>query len=845
MSAGEVIYYVSLHSGLLGRYKIHVTRLDLLSSGNVAVPMAQPADAEVTSEDLIVYVGSNAGTPLLVWTDKTFKTVKINVIGSKHVTTVNVTPKAGETVERILVHATGMSGAQPHFLIHYQSTHSNWAEVFHVINSKVSKAFDLPHVGGKGAFSACSLAKEVYLVRYTASQVILYSSKGAAALTQWDIQSDTPHARDPVHGISEVIMRAGAKYSLRSALALTSGDWELVRNGDRLWSRPEGLTGVVAARFFDFAHKEDLLETLASESQRDLLGAYIHRVKRHLKQMQHLPNWLQGLPSRILPDFFGIKADLQNQDPLHQGFGFNKVVIVATERGRLAALDTGQHGKVLWSIRAVEVPAGQVWDVLSIDLEESRILVRGNAGELLRVNSTSGDILAYQPGSMIISLKTSIVASNLRGLNGTTPINLDGSLGNILNAEFTDGTIVVTEGEDNIVRGWKPLRNGESTLVWQFVPDAGEDIQSVQPPPSHDPIASIGKALGDRNVLYKYLNPNLLLITTTVVQTSTVFFYVVDSTSGTVVYSAAHTGVDIRQPISSTLTENWLAYSLFSESRTLAENSAGAEQKSIRGYQLIISELFESRFPNDRGPLRESVNASSFRPMVAEENELGDHPHVISQIFLLPGPISHMTTTSTLQGITPRSLLCVLPQANALMSIPRHFIDPRRPVGRDPTQAEAEEGLFRYSPLLEFEPKWLLNHKRDLFGISGVVSSPSKLESTSLVFAYGDVDMFGTRVSPIGSFDMLGKGFSKLQLVGTVLALAVGTSLLAPFVSHFSPPSASRHFLTDRHTGKKKANRWTMESLRDFCTRVYRLYNCRPQICDVHPDASFPCLLFP
>lgn len=782
MSAKEAIYYLSLHSGLLGSHKIHITRLDFQSSGKAASQPIQQADGEVASEEYIVYVGNNAGIPLLVWTDKTFKTVKINIIGSKQVTTINVSPKAGELVDKVVVHTAGMSSAQPHFLIHYQSTHSNWAEVFHVNDVKVSKAFDLPHASGKGAFSACSLANEVYLIRYTSSEVTLYSSKEAAALTQWSIHRETYDIQDPIHGISEVIMRAGAKYSLRSALVLPSGDWELIRNGDRLWSRPEGLAGIVAAAFVSFARGEDLLETLALESQKDVLGAYIRRVKRHVNQMQHLPGWLQGLPGRILPGFFGVEADSPVQTPLDQGFGFNKIVVVATERGKLAALDTGQHGKVLWSVQAANVPNGRVWDVLSIEAEESSVFIRGTAGETVRVATSTGNVLAYQPATMVASLKTLISVPDSLGRNEVIPVNRDGSLGDIPNVDFANGTVVVTKGDDNAVQGWTS-QNGKSTLAWQFIPGAGEDVQSVLPLPSHNPVASIGKALGDRNVLYKYLNPNLILITTIVVERSMANFYVIDSTSGTVLYSVAHTGVDIRQPISATLTENWFAYSFFSESVATYEDSAHIEQKPITGYQLTVSEMFESRFPNDRGPLGEFTNFSSTHPLLVEEDELGDYPHVISQTFLLPGPIAHMTTTSTLQGITPRSLLCALPRTNALMFIPRHFIDPRRPVGRDPTQTEAEEGLLRYNPFLGFEPTWLLSHKRDLLGISDAITSPSKLESTSLVFAYGDVDMFGTRVSPIGSFDMLGRGFSKLQLVGTVVALAVGTSLLAPFVS--------------------------------------------------------------
>ena len=68
-------------------------------------------------------------------------------------------------------------------------------------------------------------------------------------------------------------------------------------------------------------------------------------------------------------------------------------------------------------------------------------------------------------------------------------------------------------------------------------------------------------------------------------------------------------------------------------------------------------------------------------------------------------------------------------------------------------------------------------------GIKGVVTTPSRLESTTLMFAYGALDLFGTRVQPIGGFDILGKGFGKVQLVGTVLAFGVGTAILGPLVS--------------------------------------------------------------
>ena len=94
-------------------------------------------------------------------------------------------------------------------------------------------------------------------------------------------------------------------------------------------------------------------------------------------------------------------------------------------------------------------------------------------------------------------------------------------------------------------------------------------------------------------------------------------------------------------------------------------------------------------------------------------------------------------------------------------------------MGRDPTPGDMEEGLIKYNPVLEFDPKMIITHKREVMGIKNVITSPALLESTSLVFAYG-VDVFGTRLTPSLAFDILGKDFNRLALVVTVTALTIG-----------------------------------------------------------------------
>ena len=817
------VFYISLHSALLKGFRVKVTELDESTGKQSSQPTTLSSDGDITVEDRILHVGSNSGVPLIIWTDKPLKTLKINILGTKHITSVNIPSNGGESAEEIIILAPRSAFASPHFLVHYRAANSHWAEVYHIDapTGTLTKAFDLPKLGGKGAFSTNSQGSNVYFSRHTAFESTLVSSAGPTLLSQWNLRPKSHGGMvDPqeiLHATSEVLPRGASTYAVRSALALPSGDWELIRNGEPSWVRPEGLAGVIAAAFLEIPSEEDLAREIAAEGMRDPFTAYVHRIRRHIKDLQYFPEWVEALPNRFLGSFLGEKVQSEDRNLRRDAFGFHKMILIATEHGRLGALDTSNQGKVMWNIQAVTLKAGEMWDVLSIEAEEGTALVRAAGGEFLRVVAKTGEVLHHQPGGIVKSFKTTVPVLDASGKNVPIPLSTDGSVGAIPEVDFGKGTVVVTEGKDGLVKGWKLTRGAKPDLIWQFTPALGQKIYSVNNRPPHDPVASIGKALGDRNVLYKYLNANLLLITTVGAATSTATFYVVDATSGAVIYSVNHPGIDKNQPIVSTISENWFSYSLYSDSVAVARDTTQTDDQKLKGYQLVVSEFYESPHPNDRGPLGSSPNSTSIYPTAAGEDDTSaTPPHVISQTYLLPGPISFMSVTSTLQGITTRSLLCVLPELNSLFSISRAFIDARRPVGRDPTASEAEEGLFRYSPILDFEPKWVLNHKRDIISISNVITSPSTLESTSLVFAFGKLDLFGTRISPIGSFDILGKGFSKLQLVLTVLVLALGTTFVAPFVSVSRIPKlhAADETRADKSVGTEKADRWDMEGVK-------------------------------
>ncbi|OQE24863.1 hypothetical protein PENFLA_c009G06445 [Penicillium flavigenum] len=748
-SSSTEVFYISLQSAMLKGFKIKVTVLDPLT-GQQTRQQILNTEADVATPESVLYVGANSASPIIVWTDKSQKSLRVNVIGTKEINSVTVDNTSGSEIRQITVHAPRKLNALPHFLVHFETETGAWAEVFHVdlMSAKVTKAYQLPYLPGQSAVAASVIDANVYFTRITDLEAVVVSSASHGILGRWDLQK--PSSDIALHSVSEVVAK-GKSVAVRSALFRKHGDWQLIRNGQIEWTRHEGLIDAVAATWAETDAQEDLAHELEVEGHETLYGAYLHRVKRHVRDLEHLPDWLKDLPKRILSSI--LTDEVSNLD----SFGVARSVIVATKNGRVYALDAGKHGVVSWGVQAVGTSQ---WNVKAILASPGVATIYSDDGSSVTVDVFTGEIVSrIEPSNSKLHSIAVFEAQDGTSL-ATVGVREDGTP---VTAFANEDGFLVTTSIDGRVLGWFAKDN--KTPVWEFVPPSGERVVDATARPAHDPVASIGKVLGNRSVLYKYLNPNLALVTAVNEQTHTASFYLLDGVSGKILHATTQAGVDSTQPIASVMSENWFAYSFWGD--------VDGSESSAKGYQLVISELYESPFPNDRGVLDSATNYSSTAALPL--------PHAISQAFMIPESISHMAVTQTRQGITTRQLLCTLPSSNSIVGIPRPVLDPRRPVDRDPTTAEAEEGLFRYAPFLDFDGKWYLSHTRDVAGIKAVLSRPTLLESTSLIFAYGS-DIYGTRATPSQAFDILGKSFSKLQLVLTVVALGAGVTVLAPMV---------------------------------------------------------------
>ncbi|KAI1272702.1 hypothetical protein F5Y07DRAFT_391856 [Xylaria sp. FL0933] len=768
----DKVFVVTLHGSLLS-YSLKVIVLDILTGKKLdEIPLG--TKNEVQKPEDVMFVGANSAAPIVAWTDNLMTQLKVNVLGLK---SKQEFPLPADTVE-VEIHAPHTIQSSPHFLVHSRTKAGNKADVFHIDlkSNAITKAYELPLLEGGSAFSTSSSGANVYFTRVTDNEVIVTSSTSHGVLGRWSLK---PRAKKPhaLHGVSEVIKKAGDNYAVRAVVVTDSDDWTQIVNGEFGWTRLEGLSGAVAATWAEIPESEDLARTLEAEAHSNPWSAYVHRVNRHINDLQYLPGYLQSIPKRLLSSILGSETTESTDQLERDSFGFNKLVILATKRGKLYGLDAGKHGKVVWSKNANETPSGRYWDVKAIHADNVKgfVTVRGSEGEFIIVKSDTGKTVEPMPSSLFPPVDGAIVVDSDAG-SWLLPIERNGKLSDV-QPTWAPKQTVVTRTSENEIQGFNYVQKDElasAVPIWSFSPPAGQHIVDIATRPQHDPIASIGRVLGDRTVKYKYLNPNTIVVAAIDNKNSVLSTYLLDTVSGQVLASSSSEGVDATKDITCTLSENWFLCTYYGQYAL-----RDSQEQSLKGYQVIISDLYESELANDRGPLGDAANFSSLDPIDMPTGPA--LPSVVSKTFVLSGPITSLAVTQTRQGIAIRQLLAYMPESHSIIGIPRMLLEPRRPVGRDPTPAELEEGLSRYVPAIELDPRMTVSHARDVLGVRHIIAAPAILESTCLVFAYG-VDVFGSRVTPSQAFDILGKGFNKVTLLATVAALFLGVFGLGPMV---------------------------------------------------------------
>ncbi|KAI0052505.1 DUF1620-domain-containing protein [Auriscalpium vulgare] len=582
------------------------------------------------------------------------------------------------------------------------------------------------------------------------------------------------------------------------ALTTTTGAVQLWQ-GDRLqWTREEGLSRIQVAEMIELPEPLSTASHTGDES-------FVGRLTRQLSDARDFPQYLAHFAKRFATGSYAtatsradpIDADVStplSRDP----FGFRQVIIAATDLGKVYGIDSNT-GEILWSrIFGLGWAAAVGGRVIPVKLFVTRTVSDGREPQVVIVGQRKAD------NSLVDTVLFHIDALTGDDAHGASPPGdvLQGQdliAGPIIEAYLLDGdtkTVVLLdeyrqvylypdgpEHQKHFNRAAPglnlPLRTGApgvrqltghrlalgvgldnravaySTWASSFAPT--EEILAIIPRPA-GPVASLGKVLGNRSTLYKYLNPHTFAVITTGANTCGV--YVIDGAKGSVIY---HVALPARGScdVQATFVENWLVYVYWDEEYQWIGQA--------KGRRVVSVEFYEGRAVDEK---TRSSELSSFSNKTLEVT-------AYSRAFVFPHDVTAITTTATKYGVTSKDIL-VANTKGQIQSFTRLMLNPRRPKNK-PTAEEQEEWLVQYDPIITDEPRRVLSHNYRVANIRRIVTSPALLESTSLVFAYG-LDLFFTRTAPSGRFDVLSENFNKAQLIFTISGLAIGIMVAKPMV---------------------------------------------------------------
>lgn len=551
------------------------------------------------------------------------------------------------------------------------------------------------------------------------------------------------------------------------------------------WFRDESLSNIIDYKFFNIDdHSMDVVVTELQDENKfnNIWQAYQFRIKNNLNRLITFIKLHHYSPGRMLTNFLdldvvetesddinGKKSKIQQLNDLK--FGFKKLLVVLTSKGKLTALDMNKQGDQVWSVHSkLSYPfvnmdiAGnhliifnqngdyEVWELLSTTTEPMFIKM-GSFKESFPEDSCTVKEVNQMDRSYFVSFNPE-TCSNDEG----AVVALDGF------RDKTSETQFITTHDEKSVKGHIVSDSGKLIPTWQINLDNNDErIVSFAHRTNVD-VVNPGVILGSRDILYKYLYPNIASYIVFNEVTKQMYINIIDTLKGEVLVSQIHDKeyIDIDYPINIIIGENWIIYSYFS-------------LEPIPEQKINVIELYESLTPNERksnpsnytNPLKESVR-----------------PEFMTRSYYFSEIINKMSVSETRFDITTKAIILEL-ENGQISFLPKLVISARRKPESEMTDEDKQEFMASpYTPIIPINDAYIVSHVRDLvFGRSSKLGSvATKLESTSIICDVGH-DIFCSRITPSGPFDVLNPNFETGKLVFSILVCLVLCFILRPYVT--------------------------------------------------------------
>ncbi|KAH3678219.1 hypothetical protein WICMUC_001648 [Wickerhamomyces mucosus] len=532
---------------------------------------------------------------------------------------------------------------------------------------------------------------------------------------------------------------------INTILHFKNETYKALKNDEELWTQDWSLSNILSYTIVNI--EEELTFTkdeIFYEEGLNILDAYVFRVKEHLNELYEAYDGFW----EFLTKYF--EGDYQYENSNDKVFGFIKYLIVGTKSGQVSALNISNGDKV-WSFNT-----DLINEILEIEnINNQKVKVYTKSGNVFVLDSLTGELKNNQriasPLNKVIKLDDSSQQHLLELESGFDVILSE-------NQTIYNENIFFTKHNEKSIQGYR-IYGKSSFKTWEFKVNSDDTIVGISQRDPDQKVSNIGYVLGNKDVLYKYLYPNVAAFGVYDSKSSILYVHIIDIITGELLYSTHHDEVVSKDSFNIVFGEHWVVYSYYSKFPV-------PEQK------IVVLDLFESLTPNER--ISKEIEISSF------ENKI--LPKVSSKSFIIPFKINSIGLSNTRFGVTTKSIILFL--NNQLAVIPKFILNSRRVEGRDLDAIEKSEPmLLPYDPIITIDDsEHVISHERELLGIEEIISVPTNIESNSIVCAFG-LDIFCTRITPSNEFDRLSSGFDKGKLIISILVLIVLNYILKPIIS--------------------------------------------------------------
>ncbi|OVA20302.1 protein of unknown function DUF1620 [Macleaya cordata] len=585
-------------------------------------------------------------------------------------------------------------------------------------------------------------------------------------------------------------IRTDRTYGFRALIVMEDHSLLLLQQGEIVWSREDGLASIIDMTTSELpVEKEGVSVAKVEHSLFEWLKGHMLKLKGTL--MLASPDDIVAIQGMRL------KSSEKNKMTRDHN-GFRKLLIVLTRAGKLFALHTGD-GRVVWSLllptfrrsEACPNPTGlnmYQWQVPhhhAMD-ENPSVLIVGRCG----LGSDASGVLSFvdsYTGQELNSLNLAhsiehiiplpftdsteqrlhlLIDANKRAyLYPRTPEAL-----NICQLELSNIYWYLIEADKDIIRGHALQKTCNLEMpdeycfntreLWSIIfPSDSEKIIATERRKSNEVVHTQAKIV-DHDAMFKYVSKNLLFVATVspkgageigsaTPEESSLVVYLLDTITGRILHRVTHHAS--QGPVHAVFSENWVVYHYFN-------------LKAHR-YEMSVIEIYDQSRADNKDVWKLILGKHNLTSPISSYSR----PEVMvkSQSYFFTHSVKAMAVSLTAKGITSKQLL-IGTIGDQVLALDKRFLDPRRTL--NPTQAEKEEGIIPLSDSLPIIPQSYVTHSLQVEGLRSIVTIPTKLESTSLVFSYG-VDLFFTRIAPSRIYDSLTEDFSYALLLLTIVAL--------------------------------------------------------------------------